>query len=241
MRRALPAAAATARLSDEAYNVIKRAIVACELEPGSEVTEAQLCERFGAGKASVRAALVMLAGDGLVRPVARRGYVIAPVTLKDAHDVFDVRSILEPAAARQAVGRVDLSLLRELDAVIRARRGKAGRDARQATLEANRAFHQAIVEACGNNRLARMLGKVLEETERLLHFGSRLKGGAANSVQEHQDLIEAFAAGDADAAEAAARRHIDDGRALILDALLSSPGLMTYQIPLGAEARRRRG
>ena len=104
MRRALPAAAATARLSDEAYNVIKRAIVACELEPGSEVTEAQLCERFGAGKASVRAALVMLAGDGLVRPVARRGYVIAPVTLKDAHDVFDVRSILEPAGALAYAG-----------------------------------------------------------------------------------------------------------------------------------------
>ena len=241
MRRAHPATAPTARLSDEAYNVIKRAIVACEIEPGSEVTEAQLCERFGAGKASVRAALVMLAGDGLVRPVARRGYVVAPVTLQDAHDVFDLRSILEPVAARGAVGRVDVGRLRDLDAVIGAKRGRTARDARQATLEANRAFHQAIVEACGNNRLARALGKVLEETERLLQFGSRLKGAAASSVQEHQDLIEAFAAGDADAAEAAARRHIDDGRALILDALLSSPGLMTYQIPLGAEDRRGGG
>src|SRR3970040_1475183 len=91
-------------LSDRAYERIRHDIISCLLAPGTEISEAQLCSHYKIGKPPVRMALNRLAHDGLVRAIPRRGYRVTPVTVKDVHDVFELRLMLEPPPARTAAG-----------------------------------------------------------------------------------------------------------------------------------------
>src|SRR5688572_14083169 len=111
-------------LAEDAYRVIKREIIRCELRPGSQITEAYLAETYGLGRAAIRSALNRLYQNRLVRPLPRKGYLVAPITLKYVHDFFAVWLMLEPAGARLAAGKVDVAQLRAIDAELREIRGR---------------------------------------------------------------------------------------------------------------------
>src|SRR5205085_7864578 len=78
-----PAKRPAGRQSDDAYDAIRRAILRCELMPGTTVSEAELAASFGFKRAATRAALDRLSVMGLLRPVRRRGYIVKPITLRD--------------------------------------------------------------------------------------------------------------------------------------------------------------
>src|SRR5213592_4139574 len=90
-----------------AYERLREAIVRVELSPGSPMSEAQLVERFGFTKASVRAALARLRAEGLVLAEPRRGHVVAALTMRDVLEIYALRLALEPAAAEAAAGKLD--------------------------------------------------------------------------------------------------------------------------------------
>lgn len=217
-------------LTDAAYHLLKRQIVECALPPGAEVTERALMERYGLGKAPLRAALGRLAHEGLVRARARRGYLVAPVTVQDVQDIFALRLLLEPAAARQAAGRVDPSLLTRLDALCRAGYTPGHRESETRFLEVNRQFHVAIADAAGNRRLAAVLAQLLEEMERIFHLGLQVRDRSDEMVHEHEALLEALARGDADAAERATIDQIEAARRMVMDGILSSSWLRELTI-----------
>lgn len=211
------------RLSDLAYEQIKRDIIRCALAPGEEVTEAKLALRLGLGKAPVRAALARLSQEGLVRPLARRGYLVPPVTLRDVQDIFQLRMLLEPAAARMAAGRVESERLRQLDAVCRAGYVPGDRESEAEFLRANRDFHVTIAAATGNARLANTLAGLLDEMERLLHLGLALRNRTEEMQHEHKALVDALIRGDGDAAAEIAAEQVEAARKMVMDAILSSP------------------
>ena len=162
-------------LSDRTYERIRHDIISCVLAPGTEISEAQLCSQYRIGKAPVRMALNRLAHDGLVRAIPRRGYRVTPVTLKDIHDVFELRLMLEPAAARMAAGKVDTQRLRALDEISRSGYAPGDPTSISRFLEASMAFQVAIARATGNARLADAIEQLLDEMTRLLHLGLGLR------------------------------------------------------------------
>src|SRR5262245_57475724 len=107
-------AAAPRSLGEVIYGRIRRDIVGCIYVPGETCSESQLAETYGVGKAPVRWALAALSREGLVIARPRQGHTVAPVTLESVNEVFGLRLILEPAAARLAAGRADIALLEEL-------------------------------------------------------------------------------------------------------------------------------
>jgi DNA-binding GntR family transcriptional regulator len=211
------------RLSDIAYERIKHDIIRCALAPGEEVTEARLGVRLGLGKAPVRAALMRLSQEGLIRALPRRGYLVAPVTLRDVQDIFQFRMLLEPEAARLAAGRVQGDRLRQLDAVCRAGYVPGDRESEADFLRANRDFHVTIAEASGNARLTTTLAGLLDEMERLLHLGLALRNRTEEMQHEHKTLVDALIRGDGDAAAGIAAEQVDASRKMVMDAILSSP------------------
>src|SRR5918997_5868708 len=96
------------------YDRLRRAIMRLEIAPGAQVSEASLVEEFGFSKASVRAALARLRSDGLVLAQPRRGHVVAPLTMRDVLEVYDLRLTLEPPAAVAAAQRIDEAELQRL-------------------------------------------------------------------------------------------------------------------------------
>src|SRR6266540_6543487 len=100
-----------------AYERLRTAILRVELAPGAPVSEAQLVERFGFSKAAVRAALARLRAEGMVLAEPRRGHVVAPLTMRDILEIYDLRLALEPIAAEAATGAIsdrELGRLRAL-------------------------------------------------------------------------------------------------------------------------------
>src|SRR5262249_37093509 len=89
-------------LTDRAYKVITTRLIELKMPPGVTFTEAALASDLGISKTPVREALGRLRLEGLVEVAARSGYRVTPVTLKDAHDLFAVRLILETEAASLA-------------------------------------------------------------------------------------------------------------------------------------------
>lgn len=209
---------------NQAYDLIRREIVSCRIMPGSRFTEPELMDRFVLGKASLRIALQRLMQNGLVASIPRHGYRVAPVTVKDVDEVFALRIVLEPFAARLAAGRVNRAQLERLE---RACRGQMPGDVGNQIdffLEANRSFHMAIAVASGNERLHRTLSGLLDEMTRLVALGFGVQRVRPNIENDHTLLIEHLVAGDADAAETVARRHVETFRAMTMEKVLASLG-----------------
>jgi len=206
-------------LTDQAVALLRRDILTTRLGPGETVSEGATAQRLGLGKAPVRAALARLAEEGLVVSVPRRGWMVSLVTIRDIHEVFDLRLLLEPEAARRAAGRADGAVLARLDAVCAAGYRPEDEESVLAFLDANRAFHVAIADLSRNLRLTRIIGRLLDESTRMLVLGLRRRDRTGEMAHEHAALVKALAEGRA--AEAAALMHdqVAASRDMVLAAL----------------------
>ena len=221
-------------LSDRAYDRVKHDIICCLFAPGTEISEAQLCVQYKLGKAPVRMALSRLAHDGLVRAIPRRGYMVTPVTLKDIQDVFELRLLLEPPAARLAAGKVDAKRLRLLDEICRAGYQSEEPKSIARFLEANKEFHVAIAQAAGNARLVHSIGQLLDEMTRLLHLGLGVRNRSQEMQHEHRTLLRALVRGDGATAEQICREQIETAREMVLKAIMNSSAVMNFAITADA-------
>jgi DNA-binding GntR family transcriptional regulator len=217
-------------LSDRAYERIRHDIISCVLAPGAEISETQLCSQYRIGKAPVRMALNRLAHDGLVRAIPRRGYRVAPITVKDVHDVFELRLMLEPAAARMAAGKIGAQRMRVLDEVARSSYQPGDPGSTSRFLEASKAFHVAIARATGNARLAEAIERLLDDMTRLLHLGLGLRDRSQELSRAHRALVKALGRGDGDAAERICREQIETARNMVLSAILTSGSVLNLAL-----------
>jgi DNA-binding GntR family transcriptional regulator len=190
--------ASTAASGAAAYDRLRRAIVRVELAPGTPVSEAALVESFGFSKAAVRAALARLRAEGLVRAEPRRGHVIAPLTMRDVVEIYDLRLLLEPAAAEAAAGKLDAAELDRLRALAAPAVDFGDPRSLEAFMRANRAIHLAIATAAGNRRAAQIVERLLDDSERARLVA--LRAGAASRSErprsELHALLAALEAGD---------------------------------------------
>ena len=208
-------------LTEQAVRQLRRDIISTRLEPGSSLSEATLSASMGLGKAPIRAALARLSDEGLIAALPRRGWVVSLVTIRDIHEVFDLRLLLEPEAARRAAGRVDAEHLKTLDGVCAAGYQPGNGDSAIDFLEANRAFHVAVAELSGNARLARQLGRLLDESTRMLVMGLMRRDRTGEMAHEHEELIAALALGRAEEAARIMHEQVDASRKMVLAALTS--------------------
>ena len=217
-------------LSEVAYEKIKEAIIVNDLAPGQEVSESQLAERFDMGKAPLRRALASLTQEGLVQPQSRRGYIIAPLTMKDINDIWEIRFLLETEAARLAAGNVDEQYLKSLDRVCKKGYRHSDRVSQRAYLSANREFHLAICRSSGNVRLAKIVEQLIDHMSRMLFLGIVVSRSANEWEHGHSALVNALVKGDGDQAAAIMKEHLQSGREAVLNAVMKSPALMQVNL-----------
>jgi DNA-binding GntR family transcriptional regulator len=170
-----------------AHERLRHAIVRLELAPGAAVSEAQLVDGFGFSKAAVRAALARLRADGLVVAEPRRGHVIAPLTMRDVLEIYDLRLLLEPPATEAAAGRIERDELARLQALAEPEVDFDDAESVERFMSANRTIHLAIAEAAGNRRTARILERLLDDSERARLVALR-SGAASRGVRARQEL-----------------------------------------------------
>lgn len=221
-----------ASFGDDAYSRIRRDILSCRLMPGAKITEPDLMADYGIGKSSCRIALTRLCHENLLRSRPRKGYQVAPITLKDVEEIFALRVQLEPMAARLAVGRVDLAQLRLLESACRVRHLAPLSEQIDVFMDANKAFHMAIIEASGNERLVRTLSGLMDEMTRLVALGFNVQGTKPEIKHDHNAMINAFEEGDGKRAELIARRHIETFQAMTLEKVYDSLSESGASLPM---------
>jgi DNA-binding GntR family transcriptional regulator len=218
------------QLSDRAYDRIKRDIIVCALEPGQPFTEEQLAEEYGVGRAAVRSAVKRLYQEQLVQVGAAKRYAIAPITLKHAQDVYQMRLLLEPAAARMAAGTLRPEQIEELERVGTAQYELGDAKSAEDFLRSNTKFHVEVARASGNEIMAEMVASLLDRAERLNHLSHMLGDRNEEAVHEHHELLDALSKGDGERAEAVMRQQIESAKTFVLRALMSSPAIQSMNV-----------
>jgi DNA-binding GntR family transcriptional regulator len=185
-----------------AYERLREAIVRLELAPGAAVSEAQLVDRFGFSKAAVRAGLARLRAEGLVVAEPRRGHVVAPMTMRDVLEIYDLRLLLEPPGTEAAAGRIEADELARLQTLAEPAVDFDDAESLRRFLKANRTIHLAIAEAAGNRRTARILERLLDDSERarLVALRAGAGGRGVRAREELQLVLAALEKGDGPAA-----------------------------------------
>jgi DNA-binding GntR family transcriptional regulator len=175
-------------------------ILSGELAPGSRISEPGVAERLGVSRVPVREALRGLEAMGLV--VARKnvGVFVREFSPREVADLYELRAVLDGHAGARAgalPGAPRRALSRTLQSATAAMRAAARRRDLPAYYAENLRFHWAIVEACGNGKLAEAYRGVVQQ----LHLW-RLKNlsrpvGMAASIAEHEAIAKAVREGDA--------------------------------------------
>ena len=213
-----------------AYERLREAIVRVELEPGTPVSEAQLVERFGFTKAAVRAALARLRAEGLLLAEPRRGHVVAPLTMRDVLEIYDLRLALEPAAAEAAAGAMDSAEVARLQALADPEFDVADAKAVERFLAANRAVHLAIVTAAGNQRAAQIVARLLDDSERARILA--LRAGAAGAGRRARSELHAVLDAIGDGNGKQARKLMAEAIGVFRDELVDRLQSATLDRPL---------
>src|SRR5512145_2426608 len=139
-------------LSEQAYQLLRRDIIQCVLQPGLMVAQAQLVERYQLSITPVREALKRLEQEGYVQSIPRFGYLITPITVQDIEDIYELRLLLEKPSVRMAAQRASDAQLADLQE--HARFSYVYRDPQsyQEFLQANVGFHTDVALLSGNRR-----------------------------------------------------------------------------------------
>ena len=194
-------------VSDE----LRRLVVTGELPPGSRIVEDRLAERLGVSRNPVREALQALAAEGFVEILPRRGAVVAQITAEQAEDLFDVRTALEPLAARLAARRADADGTARLREVLERAREATDQGELDLLAAYNTEFHSLVVELSGNDYLGLLVSPMARRVQWVFRTSAATR--APHSWTEHEELLRAIASGDEEYAEAVARSHVAAARA----------------------------
>lgn len=222
-----------ASLSEAAYLKVKECIVRCAFMPGARITEMELAELFGMSKTPLREACQRLALEGLMTVMPRQGYQIAPITLRDVQEIFDMRSVLEPVAAERAAWHVRREHVQRLTRLAETRYTPEQLRSIDQFIAANNEIHLTIAQASDNQRLVQTIRQLLVEAERIIRFGMLLNPHSNEAAAEHGKLVKALARRDAAAARLAMQAHIQASQEMMLASLMLSPVLRDVPLQAG--------
>lgn len=211
---------------ERAYHNIKAAIVAGRYKPGAPLSEVMLAREHGMSRTPVREGLARLWQERYLDRVVGHGYFVARVTVQSIHDTFDVRRLLEGAAAARAAELAsddEIERLRELAVIPMPPAPPAGtvqsatyRDAEAA----NARFHLAIASAARNTLALELIERCLVQVDRFMSLGVQFAPFQEGASAAHLEIVDALARRDAPAARARMEDHLDCGSRRMKDLLL---------------------
>ncbi len=206
-------------LAEAAYEKLRNMILTGELLPESALTENSIVDRIEIGKTPVREAMRRLVLEGLLEVTPRLGYTVTPVTRDDIENLFQLRAILETAAADLAVDRLDDAAIDRLTELSDVGYDPDDRQSLIAYVATNAEFHDIIAKGSGNRRLAELITQLMEESRRFVHMAILSEEHGEVVRRQHVQIADAFRRRDRDAVTEEMRTHVEDGRTVVLDGL----------------------
>lgn len=213
-------------LTNKAYRGIQRRIVHLELPPGRMFTEGELAAELGMSKTPVREALRVLQMQQFVRAAPRAGWVITPITLRDAQYLYEMRRLLEPEAADVAAQRgLCEAHVKQLKAWGKLDVDPRKRESLDAFLKAYGHFPTVVAMHTGNPRLVAAVHDVGISLERLFRLAVMMFEPQEKVAMQREELVSALIDNNGSRARSLVEQHIKDERRMVIDALLDSDAI----------------
>jgi DNA-binding GntR family transcriptional regulator len=193
---------------DDGYLLLREAIIRGELAPNQRLVEADMSNAFHMPRAAVRTALVRLEHEGLVEREPHRGARVRLVSEQEAVEILQARAALEGLAAREAALRITRATAAEVREVLARQKAALGRQDLLGASDVNAELHAKIVQLSGHATAQRLIRSLNSQMVRFQFRTILIPGRPSQSHEEHSAIVEAVAAGEADKAERAMRRHL---------------------------------
>ena len=200
--------AAESPAQDRPEDRLRAAIVTGRLLPNERLVEADLTRRLGVGRSAVRAALARLEHEGLVELEPHRGARVRRVALAEAVEILQARAVLEGLAVRQAAAHATAEDVNDLRAILAEMRRLLDAGDLLAASDANALLHDRLRRIGGHATANRLIAELRSQLVRFEYRTILVPGRSERSLAEHTAIVDAVAAGDPDAAEAAMRVHL---------------------------------
>lgn len=213
-------------LREIVFETLRDAIINQTLEPGERLMEIQMAEEMGVSRTPVREAIRKLELEGLVIMVPRKGAYVAGISVKDIHEVFEVRASLEGLAASLAAQRVTPEELDEMEKNLFMETGEEDADENnlRSIVEIDTSFHDLLYKAAKNEKLFQMVNNLQEQLQRFRSASLARPGRSRTALDEHRKILEAIAMGDSKLAQKLAMEHIESAETAMM-ASIESQGL----------------
>jgi DNA-binding GntR family transcriptional regulator len=221
-------------LVDDVTDRLRRAILTGEIPPGSPVHMRNFQARFDVSHIPIREALQRLEAEGLIQKQPRRRAMVAPISLDELEQVYDVRRIFEGAVAERAASCITPEQLQaaserfaELDRLSEGTRTDA-------FLEAHNAFHWSVLAPGASPLIERILLQQWQTSERYVRLAVNALHTGAEAQRQHQAVLKALRAGDAERVRACLIEHLQ-----LTEGAIRRWYTSTYQASSGQSAARR--
>lgn len=194
-------------LPDHVQQLLLEAILTRVLVPGERLLIDEIAAHFGISKIPVREAIKSLVASGWLESMPRRGTYVRTLSEQELREVFEMRRMLEPYAARKAAERRTPAHLAELRELIAAGVESVRRRDILSNSRINSRFHSVIAEAVGNRIICDSLKDLQSRIRRYyVEIDWKIR---RDSFAEHRRIFEAIRDQDADRAERLTHEHLN--------------------------------
>lgn len=197
---------------DGAYQAIKQAIIAGQLQPARIYSITELSEMFKAGRTPIREAIVILTSEGLILTFPRSGYQVKPLSVDDILEIFHLRSVIEVETVGLAAKRIaddDIRLLEENNRLEQelalSTSTREPNETYRKGYELNLEFHLTIARASGNSRMVDLVEKLLNELQRVLAHDPYIA-----EPKQHVEILDGLKRRDKLGSQEAMKKHLED-------------------------------
>ncbi|AMX91728.1 GntR family transcriptional regulator [Mesorhizobium sp. M7A.F.Ca.US.014.04.1.1] len=203
-------------VAEQVANVLREAIASGTIKAGTSLRQDELAEQFGFSRMPIRDALRQLEAEGIVSIHPTKGAQVARMDSAEISEIYALRELLECEALRLSLPNLAGDRLDEAEQVldqIDAERnvGRWG--------ALNRAFHLALYDACGNNRLLALIEAHHNAADRYVRILLSNLDYRSRSQTEHRDLLAACRRRDGDRAIGILRQHLREGSETLVSAI----------------------
>lgn len=191
--------------TERVADALRSMLFAGDLAPGEPLREVGLAAGFGVARSTVREALQVLAGEGLVTRYPNRGVVVTELAPRDIAEIFEARLVLESAGVRAGAAGADLA---PVSAALATYSRAATADDHLEATHAHLEFHTSLVALLGNARLVASADTLTADLRLALASVERARRNARSQVADHRRLLTLMRSGDVEAAVAELEAHL---------------------------------
>lgn len=205
--------------SQIAYHGIRRMLYSKELVPGQRIAYRDLAERLQLSPTPIIQALKWLELQGFVLHEPNRGYSMAPFSVREIEELYELRELIEPSLVPVAIQRIDKKGIAELKSAMEAHRTADREFYLKERLFKNKEFHMTLASLSGKSTQLRILQNVFEML--FLKYGGNYlpMASLSSSDQQHQEIFDAVALRSLERAQSILKNHITNVKVQVLSSV----------------------